>query len=204
MDDRTPLARLLEAEHPEVARLIRDPATTVTRLPTPFLRDGLIFRIEWFGPHRPVTLTAGWARPGGGLTVLLAANPDGFDALAKRAGVALETEAQRVAYAVTRLEVTRRFDETFKVLHGFDDLRPMANPDPPQAARLRALAAEWPPRIEPPRSAPAESGWIVPVYVLSRNDLCLFTVAIRHDGTAAVTKSMLEADTPLLPRPSGR
>ena len=46
MSDRTPLAQLVEPINAEVARLIRDPATIIERLDTPFLRDGLIFRIE--------------------------------------------------------------------------------------------------------------------------------------------------------------
>ncbi len=47
-----------------------------------------------------------------------------------RAGVTLDSDEQRVALAVTELETTRRFDETFVVLRSFDDLRLMANPTP--------------------------------------------------------------------------
>src|SRR5215472_1394302 len=48
MSDRDPLAQLVEPINAEVARLIRDPASTVQRLDTPFLRHGLIFRIDWY------------------------------------------------------------------------------------------------------------------------------------------------------------
>ena len=59
MSDRNPLAQLVEPINAEVARLIRDQATTIQRLDTPFLRHGLIFRIDWYGPHKPVSVTIG-------------------------------------------------------------------------------------------------------------------------------------------------
>ena len=52
MDDKEPLANLVEPVNAEQARLIRDPRTTVTRLPTPFLRNGLIFRLTGAGLTR--------------------------------------------------------------------------------------------------------------------------------------------------------
>ncbi len=200
MDDRTPLAKLVEPINAEVARLVRDPATTVTRMKTPFLQQGLIFYVLWRGPHRPVGLTVGFAQPGH-FVVLLAGNPTGFNELVAKAGVRLDTDEQRVAYAVTELESTRRFDETFVVLRSFDDVRLMAGPTPEAEARFQAMRAMYQPRIQPPRSAPDANGWTVPVYVLSRNDLCLFTVSIDHAGQSKIEKAVLEANTPLLPRP---
>ncbi|MBU6498465.1 MAG: hypothetical protein KGJ41_02395 [Rhodospirillales bacterium] len=199
MDDRTTLAGLMEKVNPDVARMLRDPATRVRRMPTPFLRQGLIFLVEWLGPYKPVAFTVGFAWPGD-FIVLLSDNRPGFAELVRRAGVMVETDEQRVAYALTELEATRRFDEGFAVLRGFDDLRPMAGPNAAQAARLGEIEANYRARIAPPRSEPAGAGWAVPVYALVRNDLCLFRVAIGRDGTSEVTKSVLEAGTPLLPR----
>ena len=36
---------------PKWRELIRDPQTTVRRLNTPFLIDGLIFQVDWHGPY---------------------------------------------------------------------------------------------------------------------------------------------------------
>ena len=200
MDDRLPLAKLVEPIDAATARLIADPATDVERMRTPFLHDGKIFRVQWNGPYKPVMLTIGYARPGN-FIVFLSTNLPGFNELAAKAGIVLETEEQRVAYAVALLESTRRFDEVFTVLRRFEDVRLLPDPSPEAAGRYRAMQAAYAPAMVRVRSEAGRAGWTVPLYVLSRRDLCLFTVSIGHDGTGAFTRSVLEADTPLLPNP---
>ena len=197
MSDRIPLAELVEPINAEVARLIRDPASLIERLDTPFLRNGLIFRIEWRGPYKPVGLTVGYARPDN-FTVLLPTNTAGFQELVEKAGAVLDSNEQRVAFAVTELETTRRFDETFRVLRSFDDLRLMANPKAEDEARFRAMRQKYEPMIRLPH-ADGSGPWKMPVYVLSRNDLCLFTVTLDPAGNSTVAKEVLEANTPILP-----
>lgn len=197
MSDRTPLAQLVEPINAEVARMIRDPATIIERLDTPFLRDGLIFRIEWRGPYKPIGLTVGYARQDN-FTALLPTNTAGVQELVEKAGAVLDSDEQRVAFAVTELETTRRFDETFRVLRSFDDLRLMANPTAPDEARFRAIRQKYESMIRLPRTD-GPGPWKMPVYVLSRNDLCLFTVTLDSAGNSTVTQAVLEANTPLLP-----
>ena len=97
MSDRDPLAQLVEPINAEVARMIRDPATTVG---TPATRrsccDGLIFRIEWRGPYKPVTLTIGYARQDN-FTVLLPTNTAGFQELVAEGRRDAGSDEQRVA-----------------------------------------------------------------------------------------------------------
>jgi hypothetical protein len=197
MSDRDPLAQLVEPINPEVARLIRDPATTIERLDTPFLRNGLIFRIEWRGPYKPVGLTIGYARQDN-FTVLLPVNAAGFQELLAKAGVVLDSSQQRIALAVTELETTRRFDETFIVLRSFDDLRLMANPTAQDEAWFRAIRQRYEPIMHLPR-AEGTAPWEMPIYVLLRNDLCLFTVTLDAAGNSKIARQVLEANTPLLP-----
>jgi hypothetical protein len=200
MSDRDPLAQLIEPINADVARMVRDPATTVERLDTPFLLQGLIFRVDWRGPYKPVTLTIGYARRDN-FTVLLPLNHEGFQELVARAGVALDTDENRVALAVTELETTRRFDETFVVLRSFRDLRLMTNPTPADEQRFRALKQQYGPLIELPRTG-GNGPWTLPIYVLSRDELCLFTVMLDAAGSSTIAKTVLEADTPLLPAAS--
>lgn len=197
MSDRVPLARLVEPLNAEIARMIRDPDTEVHRLKTPFLAQGLIFRIDWSGPNKPFSLTIGYARRDN-FTVLLPANTAGFNELVAKAGVVLDSDQQRVALAVTELETTRRFDETFVVLRSFEDLRLMANPTEQDQQRFREIRQKYGPVIRLPR---AEGGgpWELPIYVLSRNDLCLFTVTLDPSGKSTVAQEVLVANTPLLP-----
>ena len=131
-------------------------------------------------------------------TVLLPTNAAGFQELVEKAGAVLDSDEQRVAFAVTELETTRRFDETFRVLRSFDDLRLMANPTAPDEARFRAIRQKYESMIRLPRTD-GPGPWKMPVYVLSRNDLCLFTVTLDSAGNSTVTQAVLEANTPLLP-----
>ena len=39
----------------------------------------------------------------------------------------------------------------------------------------------------------------MPIYVLWRNDLCLFTVTLDPVGKSTVTNKVVEANTPILP-----
>lgn len=198
-DDRMTLAGLVEAVDPNQARFLRDERTVLTRVPTPFLRRGLVFRFEWRGPSGPYAGVIGYAHANQAV-YFLAGSPDHFDALTAAAGVALDTDEQRASLAVTRLEATRRLDETFVVLRSFDDMRLMNSPPPEVLARAKALRATYMPRIVPPRSEPSSGGWVVPVYVLSVTDLCLYTVSIGANGHSSHTRAVLEANTFMLPR----
>jgi hypothetical protein len=197
MDDRGNLARLVEPLDGEAARLIRDPKSTVTRMATPFLRDGFIFVVIYHGRYKPVGFTIGYARPGN-FTVLLPVNLAGFNELVTKAGVSLETNALRLSYAIAELEATRSFSETFRVIRRFDDLRLSPSPTAEEEKRFREIKEKYEHRIALPETS--ENGpWELPIYVLSRNDLCLFTVTINPDGTSKVSKTVLEANTPMLP-----
>ncbi len=197
MSDRLPLAQLVEPINAEFAWMIRDPDSKIHRLNTPFLLQGLIFRVDWYGPHKPFSLTIGYARQDN-FVVLLPANTTGFHELVAKAGLVLDTDEQRVAFAVTELETTRRFDETFLVAQSFGDLRLLPNPTPEEEQRFRAIRQKYEPLIHLPQTA-GNGPWAMPFYVLSRNDLCLFTVMLDAAGNSTVVKTVLEADTPLRP-----
>jgi hypothetical protein len=198
MDDKEPLANLVEPVNAEQARLIRDPRTTVTRLPTPFLRNGLIFRFDWRGPYKIVSGTIGYTRQNNAI-YFLAASPENFDRLIAVANVAIETDEQRLSYALTRLEVTRRFDETYRILNRYDDMALLPDAPPEAQARARDMHSKYADRIVPARVEADGPGWRVPVFVLAEDNLCLDTVLIARDGTSRVERTLLEAHTLMLP-----
>jgi hypothetical protein len=200
MSDRIPLAQLVEPLNAELARIIRDKDTEVHRLDTPFLLQGLIFRVDWYGPNTPFSMTVGYARRDNHV-VLLAANKPGFDELVAKAVLTLDSEEQRIALAVTELEVTRRFEETFVVLRSFGDLRPVPTPTAEEEERIRAIRRKYEPLIQLPRAA-GNGPWTMPIYVLSQDELCLFTVTLDVAGGTTIVKTVLEAHTPLLPATS--
>jgi hypothetical protein len=198
MDDKEPLANLVEPVNAEQARLIRDPRTTVTRLPTPFLRNGLIFRFDWRGPYKIVSGTIGYTRQNNAI-YFLAASPENFDRLIAVANVAIETDEQRLSYALTRLEVTRRFDETYRILNRYDDMALLPDAPPEAQARARDMRTKYADRIVPARVEADGPGWRVPVFVLAEDNLCLDTVLIARDGTSRVERTVLEPHSLMLP-----
>ena len=198
MSDREPLATLVEPVNANQAQLIRDPRTTVTRLATPFLQGGLIFRFDWRGPYKIVSGTIGYARQNNAI-YFLAASPENFDRLIAAANVVIETDEQRLSYALTRLEVTRRFDETYRILNWFDDMELLPDAPAEAQARDREMRTRYAPRIAPPHVEADGSGWRVRVFVLAGDDLCLDTVMIARDGTSRVERTVLEAHTLMLP-----
>lgn len=198
MDDKEPLANLVEPVNAEQARLIRDPRTTVTRLPTPFLRNGLIFQFDWRGPYKIVSGTIGYTRQNNAI-YFLAASPENFDRLIAVANVAIETDEQRLSYALTRLEVTRRFDETYQILNRYDDMALLPDAPPEAQARARDMRTKYADRIVPARVEADGPGWRVPVFVLAEDNLCLDTVLIARDGTSRVERTVLEPHSLMLP-----
>ena len=76
----------------------------MTQLPTSFLRDALIFKFDWWGPYKIVAGTIGYTRheqcdllPGGECGELRP--PD-----RQPQRVMIDTNEQRLSYALTRLE----------------------------------------------------------------------------------------------------
>ncbi len=188
---------LLDTVQPEAARMVRDSRTTVRRVPTPFLRNGLIFRADHALPQRTVAFTVGYARPEN-FIVLLSDNVPGFQTLVARAGALVDTHEQRLAYALAWIETTRRFDRSFVVLKSFSDLRPMANPSPDQRQALQALRAKYEPLIALPPPLGA-APWVLPIYALDENSLVLLTVTIQASGAGSLSRAVMDANTPLLP-----
>lgn len=198
MDDKVPLAALVEPVNANQAQLIRDPRTTVTRLPTPFLRNGLIFRFDWWGPYKIVAGTIGYTRHNNAI-YFLAGSAENFDRLIANATVLIDTDEQRLAYALTRLEATRSFARPYLVLERFDDMKLVPDAPPEAQARAREMRTRYANRIVPPRVESDGSGWRIPVFVLAGDDLCLNTVLIARDGTSRVERTVLEARTFMVP-----
>jgi hypothetical protein len=198
MDDKEPLAALVEPVDANQARLIRDPRTTVTRLPTSFLRDALIFRFDWWGPYKIVAGTIGYTRHDNAI-YFLAGSAENFDRLIANARVMIDTDEQRLSYAMTRLEATRSFARTYLVLERFEDMKLLPDAPPEAQARARDMRTRYAPLITPPHVEADGPGWRVSVFVLSEDNLCLDTVLIARDGTSRVERTVLEAHTLMLP-----
>jgi hypothetical protein len=199
MDDRANLARLVAPLNAETARLIADERTTVERLPTPFLLKGIVFKVVHRGKHKPIGLTVGYALADN-FTALLPGDPAAFEKVAQKAGVRLDSPPLRVAYAVTMLETTRRFDTSFGVIRDIQDLRVLPAATPEESARLAALEEKYRGMLKLPNGA-GEPPWRLPIHAIVGADLWRFDVTLEANGKFALEKTKLEENVPVRPLP---
>ena len=64
----------------------------------------------------------------------------------------------------------------------------MPTPTSEEQERFRAIRRKYGPLIRLPRAG-GDGPWTMPIYVLWRNDLCLFTVTLDPAGTSTVTNN---------------
>ena len=104
-----------------------------------------------------------------------------------KAGVTLDSDEHRVAYAVTALETTRRFDETFKVLRSFDDVRLMANPTEQDMQAFRAIRQKYEPLIRLPRTGRQRAVGDAGLCVVARRSVSVYCPIARDDQSVSST-----------------
>lgn len=194
MLDKAELAQRIEAVSQQAAGLIRRPETVVRQLATPFFVRGGIFHVSSRPPLRPLVFAIGAAEPG--FAVLLGGNPPGFVELASRAGVRLETELNRVAYATTFLETTCDLLSGFQIPHSFDDIRPMNKPKPEEQKRFEELRQKYSGVIRPPATS-AQDPWAVTLFAVRSRNLVAIRARVQPDGRIEVEEKVLEEAIPV-------
>ena len=197
MDDKEPLAALVEPADANQARLIRDPRTTVTQLPTSFLRDALSSNstggsVQDRGRNDRLHAARQCGLLSGGECGELRP-PDrqrkGHDRHQRAAAILCIDAARGDAKLCPNIScpgAVRRYETAAGRSTGGAGTR---------ARHAYALC----PLIMPPHVEADGPGWRVSVFVLSEDNLCLDTVLIARDGTSRVERTVLEAHTLMLP-----
>ena len=169
----------------------------MTQLPTWFPRDALIFRFDWWGPYKIVARTIGYTRHDNAI-YFLGGSAEDFDRLIANARVMIDTDEQRLSYAMTRLEATRSFARTYLVLERFEDMKLL-----PESNRRRRHTRETCYTLRAShRAAPrgsGRSGLTGPGICAVRRQSVSRHRADRADGTSRVERTVLEAHTLMLP-----
>jgi hypothetical protein len=192
--ERNDLAKRAAHIGKEASDLVRDEKSRVTKLPTPFFRDGAIYRVTSNMRSRPVVFTIGLA--GRDFVEMLAANPPNFFRLAANAGLSLGSPEFRVQYAEVFLETTRDFRQRFQILKSASEIELVPNATQEEKARHIALLEKYDSTIRPPHVSPIAPSEVV-VYAIAGQDLHEMRLKISNDGAITQSHTALEKDLPI-------
>jgi len=192
--ERADLAARVEHIGKEAADLVRNPDAQVTRLATPFFRDGAVYRVIYNGRYHPIAFSVGTAERH--YAIMLPLSPGGFFELAAKAGVSLDTPDSRVSYAEVFLESTRDFRRRFQIIKNASEIELLPNATPEQKKRYEALVDKYEPLIRAPRASSLSSGEIV-LYALVGESLFEIRLKISGEGKIVRSDTVLERDLPI-------
>lgn len=177
-----------------LATAVEAPGTVVTPLATPFFERGAVLMVTARVGSRPLLFTVGLAEPD--FAVLLESDAAAFGDLAARAGVRLETPADRAAYAETFLAATRAFDRTFTVVHNVNDVVARPSKAEEAAARLAQMRADHGAAIEPPTLSD-DAPWLYRAFALRGRDLVRIELTLHRDGRVTTREAVLARALPV-------
>jgi hypothetical protein len=191
--DKKNLASLVEPLDKQLADMLQADQSTLAVVPTPFFRNGAIYKVMHKLPTRPVVFTVGQS---GESAWLLASNPPAFFELARKAGVILDTDELRIAYVTTFLETTRSFAHRFDILHDVAQLKPRPNLSGDQLQRFQKIVAQYGPVLRQ-LILSGDGPWTLVVYAVRRQSLVRLDTTLRKDGAIDVREAVLEEYLPI-------
>lgn len=190
--DKAKLAQKIETVSKELADITRSERSKIEQIDTPFLKNGLIFRIIHLGEYRPMGFTVGVAEPE--FTVLLPLNPKGFSDLMEKGGFTeLHSSESHLQYALVFLETTGSFSENFRIIEKFEDIELIPKPTEDEEKRYGELNDKYSSIIK----APKISDNIVTVYAIKQRNLVKITINVSSAGEIEKLESVMEENLPI-------
>jgi hypothetical protein len=180
--------------HP-VHTTLQKPETVVERVPTPFFKDGGIYRVSTRPPERPRTYMLGvWGKDG---IKVLNNDPEAFFELASHGGLELTSSADHVAYVTAFIESTRDFMGGPQILKSIDEAWWLPSPSPEESRKREEVTAKYKKVVEGPRIS-RDSGTTVVVYMIRDVDRALLRVdaKVESGGRIEVSETVLEPEMP--------
>jgi len=195
MVDIADIARRFDVSEPDLAGRIRDPRTTASDIPLPFLKPGqqfveVITRTEPYPFKFPVLIE-------GGSATFLANRPDELKRIAKASGFRLDTPAAAVAYVALLLRLEQPYSRRLVILDRFTDVPPLTTPSQEQRARYDALAAKYANVIRSPVVEVRNGVATGTAYAVRRQALERLNFSVHADGRAEIAEEVLEPDLPI-------
>jgi hypothetical protein len=173
------LASALEGEHPENARMVRDPRTTVTRYPLGLLPTASILRVYYPLPHHPIVFMAGLHSD---QAFLLTSEPSQFVALGQADEVTIDRPEAAVAWARAYVETTAVPTSLLQVLSTVDDLEWASQHSAEDLATIQEARARLVAVIYPPRATALDHGFKVVMFVAVAASVQRHEFMVSHDA----------------------
>lgn len=184
--EKEELAGLLESSHPDIAAIVRDPASKIEPF-GPTLPLGAVYRVSKFAPTRMIIHYVGVVSQGD--AIVLTGDADAFARFASKSGVSLTRSEDKLEYGRAYLTIANG-SKRLQILNSIDDIKPRPGLNEAQTAQFQQFVAKYSSRIE----APSCIGSSCNYYVIQGQDLVLASLTIDADGTVRPDGSILESN----------
>lgn len=188
-DEKELLAKRFEQKDPDTAAIIRAPETKIDRIPTPFLKNGRIYKVSRFAPTRPINIFVGVDDKD--LAIKLNANEVGYFELADKAGLNISNGESRIAYVLVFLETVVKKNNRLEVIDSIGQVKERPNLDAEKQKEFQAFVKQFESIVKPPKSI--ESG-IVELYAVKGQDLVKMSASVSVGGKIDIKETILEKD----------
>ena len=191
---RTRLARALEADSPDTARLIMDGQTTLNDVPLDGLTGWTLVDVQNRKPPHPRRIAV--ALSDAGAATVLSGDPEAFNTVVG-GSVGTLTAARATKIAQVFFDLTRDFTVWSYRVESTDDIQWLPKPKADQAKRRDALITEFGDRIKPPAAEAEGQGWSLTLWSVSGNQLVQHDLVIAADGTVNTTSVVAAENVPV-------
>jgi len=187
--DKETLAERVEPLDATVSQVIRAENSQIQDMATPFLRDGIIYKVSKFAPTRPIIIFVGVVE--NDYTALIGGDAEKYFEFVKKAKVALDNDELRKAYILNFLEVTKSGSKRLQILESVADIKMRPNLNESQKKEFDEFQEKYKSVIKPLKKS--EEG-IYKVFAVKKQDLVRIDLTIKQDGIIEKQETVLESD----------
>ncbi len=184
--EKEALAALLEATNPEIANIVRDPASKVEPF-GPSLPLGVVYRVSKFAPTRMIVHFIGVVSQGD--AIVLTGEPRKYAEFAERCGISVNRSEDKLEYGRAYLAISAG-SKRLQILNSVDDIKPRPGLDESQTAQFQDFVAKYSSKI----IAPSCNGSACFFYAISGQDLVLIQLTVETNEAIMPDISVFESN----------
>ncbi len=184
--EKEALAALLEATNPDIAKIIRDPASKIEPF-GPSLSLGAVYRVSKFAPTRMIVHYIGVVSQGD--AIVLTGDAKKYAEFAERCGISVNRSEDKLEYGRAYLTISAG-SKRLQILNSVEDIRPRPGLNESQNVQFQELVAKYSSKI----TAPSCNGTACFFYAISGQDLVLIQLSVESNGPIRPDISVFEAD----------
>ncbi len=180
----------------DYAAMAGDPKTRIEERPSPWLKHGGIYRVEYPSPRKPVLFFVGLDAHH--TAYLMTGHPEKYAQLARAEAVKITSAPEAAAYGATYLEVTRSMAEVFYLVSSPKDVKFRPNLTGEDAQARDSFVEKYQSVLAAPVAQPSGHRYAVTAYAIRGMALEKYALSVGHDGAVSADAKVVEADLPLV------